>query len=397
MKELQKNIISISVILLTFEVSYSFTPCPIVTLASNLRVHKSHHVRPLNLASKGRSGVGYEQIGKLDENVCTLSESEIVQLLKQRTKARRARDFQKADELLSNLKSHNVSVNDSTKQWRADGRYFVDFNNKNDSLHVNDDTKSIYNRARKSRPLTDRDEEYIVRKLKERYMAKLNRDFDLADDILDELRFLKNVEVDDAKRTFCVVDPFKLEYTFGGKRINNIHPDILQQIELKVKKRADAKKQKNYELADTLLSDLTEKHGVRVDDAKKEWHFVMKKNNDLEPMKRGENEKKPNRKEKPSKRMSASELIPGVSLVQPSNNKNNYHESSRTKDQIPEGIIIQEDDSSSFDESEKDVKTLNESNLETMTVPDLKELLRRAGLPVSGRKAELIDRLIKKS
>lgn len=384
-------------ILLTFEVSYSFTPCPIVTLASNLRVHKSHHVRPLNLASKGRSGVGYEQIGKLDENVCTLSESEIVQLLKQRTKARRARDFQKADELLSNLKSHNVSVNDSTKQWRADGRYFVDFNNKNDSLHVNDDTKSIYNRARKSRPLTDRDEEYIVRKLKERYMAKLNRDFDLADDILDELRFLKNVEVDDAKRTFCVVDPFKLEYTFGGKRINNIHPDILQQIELKVKKRADAKKQKNYELADTLLSDLTEKHGVRVDDAKKEWHFVMKKNNDLEPMKRGENEKKPNRKEKPSKRMSASELIPGVSLVQPSNNKNNYHESSRTKDQIPEGIIIQEDDSSSFDESEKDVKTLNESNLETMTVPDLKELLRRAGLPVSGRKAELIDRLIKKS
>lgn len=397
MKELRKNIISISVILLTFEVSYSFTPCPIVTSASNLRVHKSHHVRPLYLASKGRSGVGYEQIGKLDENVCTLSESEIVQLLKQRTKARRARDFQKADELLSNLKSHNVSVNDSTKQWRADGRYFVDFNNKNDSLDTNDDTKSIYNRARKSRPLTDRDEEYIVRKLKERYMAKLNRDFDLADDILDELRFLKNVEVDDAKRTFCVVDPFKLEYTFGGKRINNIHPDILQQIELKVKKRADAKKQKNYELADTLLSDLTEKHGVRVDDAKKEWHFVMKKKNDLELVKRGENEKKPNRKEKPSKRMSASELIPGVSLVQPSNNKTNYHESSRTKDQIPEGIIIQEDDSSSFDESEKDVQTLNESNLETMTVPDLKELLRRAGLPVSGRKAELIERLIKKS
>ena len=43
---------------------------------------------------------------------------------------------------------------------------------------------------------------------------------------------------------------------------------------------------------------------------------------------------------------------------------------------------------------EADSSPLDESALSTLTVPELKEKLREAGLPVSGRKSELIERLL---
>ena len=416
------------------------------------RQHLSPRASMFRLYSSSKSGSkkpqqqrkGYEKVGgdePIDFDICPLSEDEILNLLKERTKARRARNFQKADDLLSTLKRNNVSVNDSTKQWRADGRVFVDFSTDKDSNQsddssstsstssttMNEEENCLYVKASNSRSLSTRDEEYIINKLKERYVAKSNQDYDSADDIRDELRFLKNVEIDDSKKTFCVVDPFKLEYTFGGKRVNNIKPEVLHEIECKIKERAAAKKNKNYKLADSLLGELTDVHYVRVNDAKKEWHF-MKKNLGIEVSR--ERDGNANRTLMPrnisssnssssSRLMSnnnpksdwsvfdnaddSNELIPGISF-------------SDEREEIPEGISIGDGDDDDKEEAIPDgilIEGVNEVNdnhvpsgivideedndmipLETLTVPMLKEKLRAAGLPVSGRKMELIDRLV---
>ncbi len=402
-------------------------------------------------------GKGYQQIGgPIAEDLCTLSKEEIIGYIKQRTKERRNQNFQRADEILVTLKQHFVFVNDATKQWRADGQSFVYFDGpspgpgqqqpqqqrpnyeNSDSAHDHD---YVYNKARNSKYISDRDEEYIKNKLRERYVAKLNRDYNTADDIVDELRYIKNVEIDDSKKTFRAVDPFKLEYTFGGKRINNIHPDVLKEIEHKVKERTKAKNQKDYEKADALLEDLSIVHGVRVDDTKKEWHFMSKKkddgNRDRQQVRNSFDSKrtvttKSQQKNKAVRQGISSdwsivdkspepaepELIAGVSLVEtnkkgPSeipipegividdhtSNDATAPENQKESFPVPDGIVINnhivQDESSSGSVIDNNKEFMSKkSELESLTVPLLKERLRSKGLPVSGRKMELIERLI---
>ena len=54
-----------------------------------------------------------------------------------------------------------------------------------------------------------------------------------------------------------------------------------------------------------------------------------------------------------------------------------------------------DDEEESLDGAQEyDDSVLDESVLTTLTVPQLKEKLREAGLPVSGRKSELVERLL---
>ena len=260
------------------------------------------------------------------------------------------------------------------------------------------------------------------------------------------------MEVNDKQKTFRAisVDPYKNEYTFGGKRINNIHPDILQDIEKKVGERQKAKKDKDYGRADLLLEELDVGFGVRVDDSKKEWHFMKKKREDKEKdykeggnphderfvfsndgshgsndnIKRGEVTAKRQQNNKTVNQTISSdwsivddpleyiepELISGVSLVE-------SNEENPSKSPIPVGIVID-------GHADSDMNTIlpgspkysfpvpdgividdhvadnngellsTKSELESLTVPLLKDKLREKGLPVSGRKMELIERLI---
>lgn len=437
---------STSALLLTaccmaIQCSHSFTLSTFSTSRLHDHCHHRHHHRPDNHSPRAihrqkqvlhavqqNKGKGYQQIGApINPNICSLTKSEIIQRLKERSKARRSRNFQKADEILSNLKRDNVFVNDATKQWRADGRSFIDFTSPNaaasgatGNVFGQDKGESRdyveYTKARNSRSISSRDEEYVLNKLKERYDAKLNRDYDTADDILDELRFLKNVEIDDTKRIFRVVDPFKVEYTFGGKRINNIHPDILQDIESKIKERANAKKNKHYDLADHILNELTEKHAVRIDDMKKEWHFMRKKSNgtasagiDLEREEKNENQRRGKVRDDDdddsSRRRRIDSSISDWSIVENDGSKDNEMPEGiafvdSINDEIPEGIALaaNDDDYDGEEEEEEEhqipLPDQSKADLESLTVPILKEKLREAGLPVSGRKMDLIERLM---
>ena len=82
--------------------------------------------------------------------------------------------------------------------------------------------------------MSKEDEEHVKRKLHERSEAKLARDYDKADDTLDELKFLKNACANDDQRAWKVIDKpksFGTRCTCGGKRSNNMSDEKILKIE----------------------------------------------------------------------------------------------------------------------------------------------------------------------
>lgn len=368
---------------------------------------------------------GFQQYGEpINSSYCRLTEPQILKLIQQRTKARRSQNFKLADEILANLTQNNVHLHDKKKLWRADGEIF----------DIKGYEEMEYAKASNSKPITEREEEYVNQKLRDRSNAKLRRDFNMADDILDELRFLKNVEVDDNNFTWQVKEPFKTEYTYGGKRLNNVPEEEILKINGLIKARAEAKDRKDYKVADDVLLDLKVGCGVRVDDAKKAWFFLPKFDDDYDgyqedgrdgrdstnarnregaDLGRDERMRDMDRKyQELQERQRTSDwsaededeeepepIVPdGISLVP--DGISLVHEGIG----IPDGISIAEDPpvpdgvalSASNEEDTQSSQTSPSQSLEDLeacTVPMLKEKLREAGLPVSGRKAELIERL----
>ena len=319
----------------------------------------------------------YQQYGEIDPSQCTLTKEEVIQLITERKKARRARDFQKADTVLSKLNSNNVFLNDSQRLWRADGGVF----------DVKKGYKNMeYEKSPLSKFISTEDEEYVMKKLQERSKAKFSRNFDKADDILDELKFMKNVVVDDDNLTWKVVDhvdrSFGDLYTYGGKRLNNVSEEEIIKIEKLVKMRSVAKTKKDYDIADQILHKLEVDHGVRVDDTKKLWFFLPKFDNNGGISDR-ERRRKERRSAKRKEMMDPRKRVSDWTVVE--------------DDPMPGGISIAPDEFEPMHEVDNN-SMLHESesveNLSQCTIPVLKEKLKAAGLPVSGRKAELIDRLM---
>jgi hypothetical protein len=132
---------------------------------------------------------------------------------------------------------------------------------------------------------------------------------------------------------------------------------------------------------------------VRVDDNKKAWYFIQKSKEERAVL----NKEKENAKEKvdrkgKKKKSKAKVEVSDWSVLE-------------TDTAMPEGISL-EDNTESMPEGLSIVggsrdsggghveMSQSESDLEALTIPQLKDKLREKGLAVSGRKAELIDRLL---
>ena len=349
--------------------------------------------------NNGQQQRGFQQYGEeINQTYCALSRDRIIQMIRERSKARRGRDFETADQILKTLQINRVFLDDKKKLWRADGEDFDRHGYEN----------AEYTKSSNSRPISPREEEYVNQKLKERSNAKLMKNYDLADDILDELRFLKNVVVDDTKKTWSVSEPFKAEYSYGGRRLNNIPDEEIQKIERLIRERATAKTNKDYKIADEILEELKVVYGIRVDDSRKSWFFLPKFDDENdhfsdESRRSDRQENKTSRRTKQARKRTSdwsevdkqeATLPDGVTLESEKSTMSDgialSEESAMLEGisisegpvSIPEGISIGNDESAQ-----------NTTELESLTVPQLKEKLRAAGKPVSGRKAELIDRL----
>ena len=359
-----------------------------------------------SMSSRSRSGVVcygramYRQVGG-SNNKTSLSPNEIEDLLKERSDARKVSNYDKADKILSQLKQKGVAVQDTFKIYRTDGltnfdkettfsRNNIDNDNSNNSPTNNQDShnnnkkkkkstmmkqkkgKSTttttatvvvyeYTKAVWSQPISTEEDVHIQKRLKVRSMAKMNRDFDVADDIRDELRYQNNVIIDDDSKSYRKVDfttaaalssssSSSSSYTFGGKRLSNVSPEELQQIETLLSKRIQAKKKRDFVTADSILSQLEVQHAVRVYDKKKQWHFDKHR------------------------------VLP-TSTTNTSNNSN-----SNSNDY---------DGNGSFKGKTKQEKmTVQEA--QSLSVKELRTLLRDNNLTIGGTKDKLIQRLLQK-
>jgi len=66
-------------------------------------------------------GHDYTKVGELDKSICTLSETEINNMIRTRMQCRIKRDYQQADKIRKELEQCGVVICDNAKLWRADG------------------------------------------------------------------------------------------------------------------------------------------------------------------------------------------------------------------------------------------------------------------------------------
>jgi len=268
----------------------------------------------------------------------TENDDKIQKMLDERDAARANRDFDVADGIREELMGMDIFIDDRKRQWSV-GR-------------LSDDEMGGYTR-RGGGSLTDEESEEITQLLMKRHEHKRNRKFKSADAIRDKLQDTFNVQVDDRNREWHVVTN---EYTMSllSSSISDETQNIIKEL---VEQRAVAKLQQDYDTADSIRDTLMEEYSVSVDDRIKEWKKLDSLVSERE-----------------------NETLGSTVLDQ-----------DLDEDNALENTQMEHDD----EEKEPETRVLESiEELQELTVPMLKEKLRAMELPVSGRKAELVQRIL---
>lgn len=267
---------------------------------------------------------------------------EIQSLIEQRDEARADRDFDMADQIREELRERNIFVDDRKREWSVGGRFEDD---------------GTYKR-RGGGDLSEEDEQKIVDLLKKRFEHKKDRKFKSADAIRDRLRDEFQIQIDDRSREWHVVTQ---NYVMGesSAMVDDESRELIQEL---VDQRAVAKLQKDYPTADSIRDVLMKRYVVAVDDRTKEWTKL------------------------------------DVTVNERFDDAVNSDSDAMDEDDGDDSDLSNDDFTDTMDIADPKMEAqefaVSEEELEKLTIPDLKERLRAAELPVSGKKAELIERLM---
>jgi cysteinyl-tRNA synthetase len=274
---------------------------------------------------------------------------EIQKLVEERDVARSNREYDVADQIRDELKERNIFVDDRKRQWSV-GRNFGE-------------DRRTYSR-RGGGDISEEDEKEITGLLAKRFEHKKNRKFKSADAIRDRLRDDFHVQIDDRNQEWHVVNE---NYVMApGSAL--LDSETQETIEEMVNQRADAKLKKDYETADSIRDVLMDRYSVSIDDRVKEWTKldVTRTNDDGE--------------------------LGGKDDFKVSIESEDASEDADTLDKLDD--LLDDMVSEKPEESAEGELAKSAEDLGKLTVPELKERLREQNLPVSGRKSELIERLM---
>ena len=322
-------------------------------------------------------GHDYTQAGgPVNPDVCALPESEIHDLIRTRMECKFARDFVQADDIEATLSRAGVEVHDGFKEWRADGDAWSR-SNRNDNFRSRQSTRGPkeYTQRGVGLGLTEEQIETVTDLVRERSEAKADYDYPRADSIFDRLRSEFNVNVDDRAGQWAVLSE---EYIMSESTAFVPEKSIQAEIGKKLGERVLARKRRDFDLADAIREELLTDYVVEIDDQRKEWMVVSPPDgaswsDDADD----ENVNVVSREEWEAEDDDDDDLDGDFDAV---------FEDTGGIETLPEEEG--EADSPSNDQN------LDEAQLTSMTVPQLKEKLKEAGKPVSGRKSELIERLL---
>jgi len=356
-------------------------------------------------------------------------------LLQERSKYKQLRDFDKADAILQGLESRfNVLVDDRLREWSVGGDFGSEHNSQREMAKAM--RSRGFAKSPSSAELSPEDEEIVVAKIEERVQAKQDRDFDTADRIRQELEEDFGVYINDKQRLWSAGGDFgdgpkKTGYKRRGG--GNLTQDEVDTISALLTKRFQAKKDRHFRTADEIRERLRNEYNVAIDDKNREWHvdtdeYILVGKHDFSPEEIAAiTELLSERYEcKATKEYERADEIRDELRVE-----YNVEVDDRTKEwrYVPAGDASYEDrvfakeaassqasafkrtqvdrdleeemnavfdDESQVEEGSYDVSASEETeeSLSTLTVVALKEKLRNAGLPVTGKKSELIERLL---
>lgn len=282
----------------------------------------------------------FERFQKTPGSSATDDDGRIQELLDERDVARANRDFEEADSIREELLAMNVFIDDHRRQW---------------SIGTTTKQSDAYEQ-RGGGLLADHEVDEITQLLSKRLEHKRNRKFKSADKIRDQLRDAFNIQIDDRNREWHLVSN---EYTMCSSS-PAVDEETKEAIGELVEKRAVAKQQKDYSTADSIRDLLMERYMVSIDDRVREWK-------QLDSSGEGDNQ-------------------------------------DETRVEHATEVVVTKGTTESGGSNDIDVATLNPEAVKTsresleelqqLTIPYLKERLRSMNLPVSGKKAELIQRLL---
>jgi len=279
--------------------------------------------------------------------------AKIMQAVEERGQAKKDRNYAVADAIRDDLETnYNCNVNDRAREWSVGG----DFGDEQANSAHNGRKQGWTRRG--GGDISEAETAVVSSMLEERIQAKKERDFNTADQIRDDLYLNFSVKVDDKSQEWRVMsDTYVLSPLNNGQL--NFDAETMTYVEGKLAERNDAKARKDYDTADDIRDELRNKYAVTIDDRTREWS-VESSGGDYGYQ-------------------AAQQQRPETSLETSSEEAEFFESLAEDMDEDVNGT----DEDASGDSSD----------LSSLTVVDLKEKLKAAGLPVSGKKAELIERL----
>ena len=183
----------------------------------------------------------------------------------------------------------------------------------------------------------------------------------MADEIRSNLLEQYGVTIDDFCNEWRVAcdDYVRIESSSPNARV--LSEEEAAMVQEQLMKRSAFKKNRDYEAADQIRDELWEQYGVKVDDRTKEWRV--------------------------------EDVGGSIQVPTPSGIEDDGFDIDAAISAELDGLL-DGDDNDEEEDSAAGGEMLSPDDLAKLTVPILKEMLKERGLKVSGKKAELVDRLL---
>jgi len=347
-----------------------------------------------------------------------VDEGEIQQKVDERMVARVEGRYSVADAMRSSIEEeYGVIIHDTIRMWSVGGSF-----GRDDPVKFKADAKRTYTEY-KRRGGGDLSEEELVQigeNIEKRFQAKLKRNFEVADEIRSMLHGTYNIFIDDKNREWQVLcdDYVQIDVDVGEEQ-RKLTVEEVEMVTARLLERATFKREKQYAEADAIRDQLQDVFSIIVDDRTKEWKVTSGSvggnsrfeqeaaNSQLSPFKLKQMERELEMQridKKMNEGFERKELMDqGLDEQFDSIFKKVSSREALVGADIPDlADVPQEKDNSLSLAAEAEVVSSSASSLSAssredlmaLTVPVLKEKLRESGKPVSGRKAELIERLL---
>ena len=384
------------------------------------------------------------------------TDEDIRALVEERSKYKSFRDYLNADRIRDDLMElHNVFIDDRLREWSVGGNFGEEYNQQREMSRAMKSRGYVKSDSSPDLP-SPADEEYVQGKIDERQEAKNVRDYDTADAIRDELLDEFDVVIHDKLRKWSVGGDFgdelpKRPGDYVRRGGGDLSEDDVATITSMVAERAQAKKDRNFDVADDIRAHLRDTYEVTVDDRSREWRVdsdeyvqsplgrgareltdeevaivqakieertAFKRNRDYDAadMIRDEladtysvliddrtKEWKTVEDDSASDKFAADAMISQTSAFKRKQIDEELDDEFESifdfsgeledpDDDDDDDDSLVDDDNDSLEDEE--VSSDSEDELSSLTVAQLREKLRAAGMPVSGTKAVLVERLL---